>query len=39
MKFLSANGDVCRDFLGIPFSAGGLGAKAPKNSKGYNCDL
>ena len=31
--------DLCRDFLGIPFSAGGFGAKAPGNSKGYNCDL
>lgn len=31
--------DICRDFGGISFSAGGLGAKAPGNSKGYNSDL
>ena len=31
--------DVCKDFLEIPFSVGVLGAKAPRKSKGYNCDL
>ena len=31
--------DLWRDFLGMAFSARGLGAKAPGKSKGYNCNL
>ena len=39
IDFKDVISDVCRDILGIPFSAGGLGVKAPRNSEGYNCDL